>query len=424
MVKLRKAAKAKKKTRTRAAPTTREIGLLGNALRALGTAGGTAVGSYFGNPLVGGSAGGALGAAISKWLGAGDYRVSANSIVQRSLKSADSIPMMHNESQSVTIRHREYLGEIRGNTSFTIDSSYQLNPGNSSTFPWLSGIANKFQEYRVKGAVYHYVPTSGSAISSTNAALGSVMISTSYRANDSPPSSKTEMLNEYCSNEAMPSEPFCHPIECDPKENPFNVMYVRTGDVPSEDSRLMYDLGVTYVAVSGQQATGNVLGDLWLTYEIELKKPIVASNVTSTVASSQLNMISSSSLSALFTGTQQIDGTLGVTYAGNTIALPVGAVGDFLIVVRVTTGTAWTGAVLNQTPTYTNCAPIRITPGGNQYSYSSWSTATGSPTVLWMIMIRATDPKQPASVIVPTFTLTGGTISYAQVNISPAFSRS
>ena len=43
----------------------------------------------------------------------------------------------------------------------------------------------------------------------------------------------------------------------------------------------MYDLGVTHVAVSGQQANDVVLGDLWVTYEVELKKPILYSNVTS-----------------------------------------------------------------------------------------------------------------------------------------------
>jgi hypothetical protein len=207
------------------------------------------LGGYIGHPLAGGAAGSSLGAALSRWLGAGDYRVGTNSIVQRSLKSADSIPMMHNEAQSVVIRHREYLGEIRGNTSYTIEQSYQINPGNSKTFPWLSGIAVRFQEYRIKGMVYHYIPSSGAAVSGTNAALGTVMLSTSYRSNDSPPASKVEMLNEYCSNEAVPSEAFCHPIECDPKENPFNVQYVRSGDVPPEDSRLLYDLGVTYVAI-------------------------------------------------------------------------------------------------------------------------------------------------------------------------------
>ena len=62
------------------------------------------------------------------------------------------------------------------------------------------------------------------------------------------------MINEYCSNEVVPMETMAHPVECDPKENPFNVQYVRTLAVAPGETQLMYDLGVTHVATSGQLA--------------------------------------------------------------------------------------------------------------------------------------------------------------------------
>jgi len=227
----------------------------------------------------GASYGTGLGAALSRWLGSGDYTVTSNSITQKA--SAGTIPAMHKEGQSIIVRHREFLTEIRGSQTFTIRNEFDLNPGLSTTFPWLSGIASQYSQYRIKGLVYHYVPTSGNAVSSTSAALGTVMLQTSYRATESAPTSKIEMLNEYWSSEAKPSEEFCHPIECDPKENPFNVQYVRTGALPATENQLMYDLGRTTVAVSGQQANDVVLGDLWMTYEIELKKPVLT-NLTNT----------------------------------------------------------------------------------------------------------------------------------------------
>jgi hypothetical protein len=55
--------------------------------------------------------------------------------------------MMHNTGQTVVIRHKEYLGEIRGSTTFTVQDALQINPGNARTFPWLSGVAVRFQEY-------------------------------------------------------------------------------------------------------------------------------------------------------------------------------------------------------------------------------------------------------------------------------------
>lgn len=256
-----------------------ELTRLGYALRTLGGLGGGAVGGLVGMPSSGSAMGSGIGAALSKWLGSGDYQVSSNSMVS-SMKASGSIPMMHKNDQTVVVRHKEFIGEIRSAVDFTNRYSLELNPGVSSTFPWLSRIAGNYQEYRFKGIVFHYVPTSGSAVASTNNALGSVMMQTSYRATDTPPASKRELLNEYWSTETAPFETTCHPIECNPSENPFNVQYVRQKTVPVGDNLLMYDLGVTHIAVSGQQVDNVVLGDLWVTYEVELKKPILYSNVT------------------------------------------------------------------------------------------------------------------------------------------------
>jgi hypothetical protein len=188
---------------------------------------------------------------------------------------------MHKNDQSVIVRHKEFIGEVTSSIDYNVQYQLELNPGVAATFPWLSNIAKNYQEYRFKGVIFHYVPTSGSAIASTNNALGSVMMQTSYRATDAAPDTKREILNEYWSTETVPSETTCHPIECNPAENPFNVQYVRQTVVPTGDNLLLYDLGRTYIATSGQQSNGVVLGDLWVTYEVELKKPTLYSNVTS-----------------------------------------------------------------------------------------------------------------------------------------------
>lgn len=270
----------KKKTapKVRVQQKQAEVTAVGKLLRQMGGLGGGAMGAYLGQPAAGSAAGNSLGAAISKWLGFGDYSVGTNSIVQ---KASTGIPMMHKEGQSVTIRHREFIATVDSSTTFSVQRSFRLNPGDRDTFPWLSTIANSFQEYKFKGVVFHYIPTSGNAISGTSPSLGAVMMQTSYRANDPPPANKSELLNEYWSGEVVPSETFAHPIECNPAENPFNVQYVRRGELPSGDNQLFYDLGVTHLCTQGQLAAGNALGDIWVTYEVELKKPIVASNVTS-----------------------------------------------------------------------------------------------------------------------------------------------
>ena len=275
-----------------------EVTAIGQALRTLGGLGGGAIGSYVGQSAAGTALGTGFGAMVSKWLGYGDYRVSVNSLVT---KSSASIPAMHTTQQSVVVRHKEFLGTISGSANFAIQRQIVINPGLPESFPWLSTIATSYQQYKIRGMVYHYIPTSGVAISGTNSALGAVMIQTSYRSNDTPPTDKVELLNEYWSNEVVPNEQMIHPIECDPKENPFNIHYVRGGSVPTNDSPLMYDIGRTFVATQGMQGT-NIVGDLWVTYEEEFKKPVVRSNVSgsryelveiqSTLSSSYFNGLS------------------------------------------------------------------------------------------------------------------------------------
>nr|WRQ65635.1 structural protein [Tolivirales sp.] len=278
-------APAKSKKKTNKQKERNEVTRLGYALRALGGMGGGTLGGYMGHPEVGLAMGTQLGATISKWLGSGAYSVSANSLTR--LSPNGTVPMMHNTSQSITVRHKEFIGDILSSTTFAVQNTLDINPGNVRLFPWLATLAQQYEEYRIKGMVFHYVPTSGMAISGTNAAVGNVMIQTSYRASTIAPADKAEMLNEYWATDARASEAFCHPIECDPKENPFNVHYVRTGTLPPTDSILMYDYGRTFVATSGNPANGNILGELWVSYEVELKKPVVAKTLTTQSFSAQ-----------------------------------------------------------------------------------------------------------------------------------------
>jgi hypothetical protein len=389
--------------------TKKEVTAMGKALRALGTAGGGLLGGTIGAPAAGSMVGNNLGAAISKWLGFGDYQVSQNSVVQR---AASGIPMMHKDGQSVTIRHKEYLGQIAGSTGFTVQHEFPINPGMSVTFPWLSKIARQFQEYKVKGLVFHYIPTSGTAISSSSSALGSVMFQTTYRASDSAPSSKIEILNEYWANEVVPFETAAHPIECDPKENPFEVHYVRTGDIPSGDI-LLYDLGRTFVATSGMQST-NIVGDFWVTYEIELKKPLISSDVVSNSQSlTGLYVGGTYTASSFYNGTLTTIGTLPITLSGRVITFPKGTpVGRYLITTSLVSisGGRFTGTLIfDGASAYSNCVAAFYDPG-NTFLGVAETAATDLTNLTYQTAVFISDPSLVATVTIPAATITGGTI--------------
>jgi hypothetical protein len=395
---------AKKKKQ---AATKRQMTILGSALRSLGGLGGGAAGTMLGFPAAGASLGSSLGASLSKWLGSGDYSVQSNSIVN-SMKASGSIPSMHQNDQTIIVRHKEYIMEVRSATSFTVLNSLPINPGMSQTFPWLSRLANNYQQYRIRGMVYHYVPTSGSAISGTNNALGSVMLQTSYRSTDTLPGSKVELLNEYWATECVPSETQAHPIECNPAENPFNVQYIRGTEVPTTENQLMYDLGVTHVAVSGQQAAGVVLGDLWVTYEIELKKPIIASNVT-TNAFRQSLLFKNTGTDFPFGVSTQI-GEIGLATNGYTITLPRGSLGIFYIIARMsgpfTGACGWTSSA-----TLTNCSIVLIDQVNNRFE----TAATAPASMYYALCVLKGDQSTQATVTLPTATIGGGTISSASL---------
>lgn len=408
--------KSKRRAAARKPQTKKEenVGAIGRALRLLGGAGGGALGAYAGNPVAGTAVGSSLGAALSKWMGFGDYAVKENSVVKR---ASTGIPMMHKEGQSVVLRHREYIAQVRGSQGFAVQDSFQLNPGNVKTFPWLSSIAASFQEYKFRGLVFHYIPSSGSAVASTNAALGTVMLQTSYRSNDTAPASKSELLNEYWSGESVPNDTFAHPVECDPAENPFNVQYVRTDDIPTNDSQLLYDLGVTHLCVSGQQADGNTLGDLWVTYEVELKKPIVASNVTSQYQISSTQWTSPTA-AAIFAGASIERGNLQLmgSATGATLTLGRGARGRFLCTITLLYNTAptynWNASV-----TLTNATGVSVTTDLlNPLLVTMVSTVARYP--VFQFGFEVTDPTLPVICAVSPPTLGAAPLG-TQVNITP-----
>lgn len=256
-------AKVSKRRATRVSKK-KKVGRLGSALRY----GGQLVGSLVGGA-PGGTIGRDLGASLSRWLGAGEYQIQSNTLM------AGDVPSMHQTNEGVIIRHKEYLGDIFSSSTakaFTI-RAFPLNPGLSTSFPWLSSTANNFTEYTIKGLIYHFKSNSGDAFTSADASTGSVMMCTQYRSSQAAPANKQEVLQQYWSQSAAPQQDFVHAVECDPKENPLSVHYVRSGTQPANEDLMFYDLGTTYIASVGLQGTSVNMGELWVTYEIELKKP-------------------------------------------------------------------------------------------------------------------------------------------------------
>jgi len=392
----------------------KEVTLLGHALRTLGGMGGGALGGFLGNSSAGAAVGSSLGATISRWLGSGDYSVAQNSIVA---KASTGVPLMHKTGQSIVVRHKEFVCEVNSAVNFTVQRSFVLNPGLVQTFPWLSRLASNFQEYQIRGLVFHYVPTSGS-VSGTNGALGSVMLTTSYRSNDSVPASKVELLNEYWAGESIPSEAFVHPVECAPQENPFNIHYVRSGPVPAGDNQLLYDVGTTHLCVGGAQAAGVSLGDLWVTYEVELKKPVVDSNVTQSPGWSA-QLVSVAPTGSVF-GATAITATYGnvpIVAQTSTITIPVGYFGVFYFQVIMFYDNPTTAVYMGGQPTTSNCSMRNLADITPAIAYTSVNNGTASSNSYYIHSFCVLKPTRDisATITLPSMSSTAGTLTRSYV---------
>lgn len=230
-------------------------GILDESLGTLARHAGNLVGSFFGQPTI---------------FGMGAYKMKTNTL----WNSDTQTPSMHSTNEKVILRHKEYITTVAAGSAY---APLAINPGNPSCFPWLSNIASNFQEYRFLGLVFHYKSTSAVAlVSGTNTALGTFSMSCQYRADALTPQSRQDLLTEMWAVDVKVSDDVCLPIECAPRENPMDRLYIRTfaDNIPIGADIKMFDLGKVDFRIDGYQiGQTNVVGEIWVTYEIELYKP-------------------------------------------------------------------------------------------------------------------------------------------------------
>lgn len=245
-------------------------------VQSLGDIGGT-IGSAFG-PL-GGLAGRAIGSlggqALKFFTGRGAYQIKENALLNEG--NPDMPPIMNTlkNDGAVRIRRSEYIGDVitssvAGNFQ---NNSYYVNPGLGNTFQWLSQVAADFEEYEFEGIYFEFRSMSADALNSVNTALGQVILSAEYNAANSPFASKQEMENYEGGVSIKPSESVKFFLECAKDKTVLPSLYVRTGAVPPNQDQRLYDLANFQLATNGFQGTNVNVGELWVCYQVALRKP-------------------------------------------------------------------------------------------------------------------------------------------------------
>lgn len=185
------------------------------------------------------------------------------------------------ETGALTIRHREFITDIYGNSLSGgnpipfVNQGFELNPGLERTFPWLSQVAQNFDEYSIKQMVFTYKSTIQD-VNSANGQVGSIVTATQYNPSRPNFTNKMVMMEYAHAHTTKAVDTNIHGVEADPTKNSGpEGKYVRSGDVPANEDIKTYDLGRFQIAVCG---TPTVLadlpiGELWVDYTVELRKP-------------------------------------------------------------------------------------------------------------------------------------------------------
>jgi hypothetical protein len=160
----------------------------------------------------------------------------------------------------ITVKHRSFLAPVANNSAFTV-TSYPLNPGMASTFPWLHKLARRYEEYRVRKLRFEYRSVTATATA------GVIMMSFDYDAADDPPASKQVQAQTIPNSECNAWMNNDLEVPC---EGGFR--YVRAGTLAPNLDIKTYDMGQMFLSsIYGAPVTTS--GELYIEYEIELRRP-------------------------------------------------------------------------------------------------------------------------------------------------------
>lgn len=296
------------------------------------------------------------------------------------------------------VRHREFIGDVLSSTSFTL-TQYNVNPGDESTFPWLAGIAVNYQKYRPIGCIFEFKSTSANALNSTNTALGTVSMAVNYNSIDAnEPTSKMQMLQlENCVS-ACPAESALCGIECARQYNPLDTLYVRNGlafEVPN-GAEQFYDFASFYIATEGMQAANVTIGELWVTYEMELLTPqLNAGQVGNEINHAHYRLGSGVSTSAYFSGASNaLELTnMNLTFGTATVTFPSSISTGCYCIIYYIRGSNGADVIAPGISYTTNCVALDIVVG-DTLPYCTANTTGGNqePNMLFVHYIQITGP--------------------------------
>lgn len=208
-------------------------------------------------------------------------------------------PRMVSTPKGVVVTHREYISDIVSLNANFNTFSIPINPGLETSFPWLSGIARRFEQYRFKRICFE-IETCAST-----ATIGSIGLAFDPDCKDALPTTKAGFLSEDRSVRGPPWQSLSLPYESARYPHLSLTRYIRSSTLPNVDLHL-YDVGNMIYYLHSLPAAVTIVGELFISYEIELITP--ATTTDAVIQENGTIMSVASSALAWFGGAVVSDG--------------------------------------------------------------------------------------------------------------------
>jgi hypothetical protein len=193
-------------------------------------------------------------------------KVSANSNNKKNNQvPAATVPTWSGQSKSLRIHQMERIANVTSNSTtagnFKADS-YEINPANSTTFPWLSSIASLFDKYKFHKLRFFFINNSPTSIA------GNVTMAVDFDTLDAVPANGVAMSNlaKFVSFSPWKSEELNIPVN----RRGNNSWLYTANSIPLGTDAKTYNLGNFLVSSEGISSTDYLLGYLCVEYDVEL----------------------------------------------------------------------------------------------------------------------------------------------------------
>lgn len=168
-------------------------------------------------------------------------------------------PKVMMSNGNTTVSHRSFLMPISNSSVFAV-VGVSCNPGLASSFPWVSKLARRYEEYRITKLRYEFRSVTASS------KPGVVMMSFDYDAADEAPSTKAEQ------SQTIPNSETNVWMNNDLVVRTDNSWrFIRAGGLAANLDVKTYDAGTMWLSTA--YGDGVVGGELYVEYTVEFRRP-------------------------------------------------------------------------------------------------------------------------------------------------------